>query len=176
MNIHEENISSIGRSLLNRRDFMKNTGFSLGALGLSQLLHQDGLFASDNPTNFSGKAPIRPNIDPNNPYAPRDPHFEVAAKKVLIIFCPGAVSHVDTFDYKPDLIKYHGKNHSGCLQLPLRVHQEILPNPSGNLSPRVKVAKWYLIFYPTLVNWPMISALSTPYIPKRVLILRERIF
>ena len=86
MNNNEENISSIGRSLLNRRGFMKNTGFSLGALGLSQLLNQDGLFASDNPTNFSGKAPIRPNIDPDNPYAPRDPHFEVAAEQVLIIF------------------------------------------------------------------------------------------
>ena len=40
---------------------------------------------------------------PDNPYTTRDPHFETEAKQVLIIFCPGAVSHVDTFDYKPDL-------------------------------------------------------------------------
>ena len=51
----EEIISPIGRSLLNRRGFMKNTGFSIGALGLSQLLSKDGLFASNDPTSFSGK-------------------------------------------------------------------------------------------------------------------------
>ena len=87
---------------------MKNTGFSLGALGLAQLLGKDGLLASEDPTSFSGKAPIRPNVDPDKPFAPRDAHFKGAAKLVLIIFCPGAVSHVDTFDYKPELIKYHG--------------------------------------------------------------------
>ncbi len=65
----EENISPIGRSLLNRRGFMKNTGFSIGALGLSQLLSKDGLFASNDPTSFSGKSPIRPDIDPDNPYS-----------------------------------------------------------------------------------------------------------
>ena len=93
MNHIEENISPIGKSLLNRRGFMKNTGFTLGGLGLAQLLNNDGLFASTNdPTSFSGKDPIRPEIDPDNPYAPRDAHFEASAKQVLVIFCPGAVS------------------------------------------------------------------------------------
>ena len=36
-------------------------------------------------------------------------HFEPRAKRVLQIFCPGGVSHIDTFDYKPELEKYHGK-------------------------------------------------------------------
>ena len=62
MNNHEEKISSIGRSLLNRRGFMKNAGFSTGALGLAQLLSKDGLFGSDDPTSFTGKSPIRPNL------------------------------------------------------------------------------------------------------------------
>ena len=121
MSNHEEKISSIGRSLLNRRGFMKSAGFSTGALGLAQLLSKDGLFGSNDPSSFTGKSPIRPPIDPNNPYTPRDPHFETDAKQVLVIFCPGAVSHVDTFDYKPDLTKYHGqKPPARCWSRPLR--------------------------------------------------------
>ena len=73
----------------------------MGALGLSKLL------ASDNPTEFSGKPPIRPSIDPNSPYASRRSHFQMS-RKGSVIYCPGAVSHVDTFDYKPELVKYHG--------------------------------------------------------------------
>ena len=69
---NEEKISSIGRSLLNRRSFMKNSGFSVGALGLAQLLAKDGLLGASDPTSFTGKSPIRPNIDPDNPYSPRD--------------------------------------------------------------------------------------------------------
>lgn len=49
MSNREEKISSIGRSLLNRRDFMKNAGFSTGALGLAQLLSKDGLFGRSTP-------------------------------------------------------------------------------------------------------------------------------
>lgn len=98
-----ENISVHGKRLLDRRNFMRNAGISVGGLGLAQLL------AAENPTEFSGKAPIRPTIDPDNPYLPRHPHFDMPAKKVLVIFCPGAVSHVDTFDYKPALEKLHGQ-------------------------------------------------------------------
>ena len=103
-----EHISAHGHGLLNRRNFLRNTGAAMGALGLADLLTKDVL-AADDPTSFTGKSPIRPDIDPNNPYAPRAPHFDVPAKKVLVIFCPGAVSHVDTFDYKPELAKLHGK-------------------------------------------------------------------
>ena len=84
---------------------MKRSGFSLGALGLAQLLSSDGLLGASDPQSFTGKSPIRPSIDPDNPYATRDAHFESPAKQVLVIYCPGAVSHVDTFDYKPDLAK-----------------------------------------------------------------------
>lgn len=37
------------------------------------------------------------------------PHFQPRAKRVLQIFCPGGVSHVDTWDYKPSLEKFHGQ-------------------------------------------------------------------
>jgi hypothetical protein len=36
-------------------------------------------------------------------------HFPPKAKRVIQIFCPGAVSHVDTFDYKPELQKRDGQ-------------------------------------------------------------------
>ena len=150
MNNNEDKISSIGRALLNRRGFMKNTGFSLGALGLSQLLNQDGLFASDNPTNFSGKAPIRPNIDPDNPYSSRSPHFEVAAKQVLIIFCPGAVSHVDTFDYKPDLIKYHGKKPPGMPAVTFEGPSGNIAKPFWEFKPKGKSGKMVSDLLPNL--------------------------
>jgi len=37
------------------------------------------------------------------------PHFAPKAKRVVMIFCPGGVSQVDTFDYKPELAKRHGQ-------------------------------------------------------------------
>jgi hypothetical protein len=36
-------------------------------------------------------------------------HYAAPAKRVLQIFCPGAASHMDLWDYKPALEKYHGK-------------------------------------------------------------------
>ncbi len=113
--------------MLNRRNFLRNTGAALGGLGLAGLLAQDGLLASDDPTNFSGKTPIRPDIDPDNPYAPRPPHHYAPAKQVLVIYCPGAVSHVDTFDYKPDLTKFHG-------QKPPGIPAVTFEGPSGNIA------------------------------------------
>jgi hypothetical protein len=35
-------------------------------------------------------------------------HFRPKAKQVLQIFCPGAASHLDLWDYKPLLEKFHG--------------------------------------------------------------------
>jgi hypothetical protein len=36
-------------------------------------------------------------------------HHQPKAKRVLQIFCPGAASHMDLWEHKPDLDKYHGK-------------------------------------------------------------------
>ncbi|MCX6880925.1 MAG: DUF1501 domain-containing protein [Verrucomicrobia bacterium] len=52
---------------------------------------------------------MRPQIDPANPNALRPPHFKPRAKQVLMIFSAGGCSHLDTFDYKPELIKRHGQ-------------------------------------------------------------------
>ncbi|MEO0414233.1 MAG: DUF1501 domain-containing protein [Verrucomicrobiota bacterium] len=122
-----ENLSQAGRELLNRRGFLRHSGAAFGGLGLAQLLSQQGLLGADDPTNFTGKDPVRPSIDANNPYAPREPHFAAAAKQVLVIYCPGAVSHVDTFDYKPELAKYHGKKPPG-------IPAVTFEGPTGNIA------------------------------------------
>lgn len=91
--------------LLNRRRFLGDSGLGLGAIALTHLLGRQGLLAS----GVSGQDPIRPVIEPGHPYAPRPTHFPARAKNVLVIFCSGACSHLDTFDYKPELIRRHGQ-------------------------------------------------------------------
>jgi hypothetical protein len=44
-----------------------------------------------------------------DPLAPRQPHHPAKAKRVIFIFSNGGVSHMDTFDYKPELFKADGK-------------------------------------------------------------------
>jgi hypothetical protein len=91
---------------LNRRNFLAHTATGLGGIALAHLLgHERVLGAS---------GPIRPQINPANPNAPRPTHFPARAKRVLMIFCSGAVSQVDTFDYKPELIKRHGQPMPGA--------------------------------------------------------------
>ena len=69
-----------------------------------------------------------PRIDPTKPYAPRSAHFTPKAKRVIEVFCSGALSHVDTFDYKPALIKHHGQ--------PLPGNEKLVSfqGPNGNLT------------------------------------------
>ncbi len=49
----------------------------------------------------------------DSPFASRKPHRLPKATRVIQVFCPGGVSHLDTFDYKPDLIKNDGKAMTG---------------------------------------------------------------
>lgn len=44
-----------------------------------------------------------------NPLAPKEPHIKARAKRVIFLCMGGGPSHVDSFDYKPALIKDHGK-------------------------------------------------------------------
>lgn len=93
------NRSTPAHDLMNRRGFLGHMGTGLGAVSLLHLLGTDGLLAAG--------GPIRPTIDPAAPLRPRSPHFAPAARRVLVIFCSGALSQVDTFDYKPELVKRH---------------------------------------------------------------------
>ncbi len=44
-----------------------------------------------------------------DPLSPKQPHFPAKAKRVIYIFSNGGVSHMDTFDHKPELFKADGK-------------------------------------------------------------------
>jgi hypothetical protein len=87
------------RRIVDRREFLKLGGTGFGGLALAALL------AQDQPAHAA--EPLRPAWAPERPYAPRPPHFAPQAKQVLVIFCSGALSHLDTWDYKPELIKRH---------------------------------------------------------------------
>ena len=88
--------------LLARRDFLGHTGTGLSSIALAAMLQSDGLLAAES-------TPIRPKINAAQPHAARDSHFEAKAKRVLVIFCAGGCSQLDTFDYRPELFKRHGQ-------------------------------------------------------------------
>jgi len=70
--------------LVSRRRFLGQMGTGLGSIALACLLAEEAA-ATD-----------------TNPLAARPPHFPAKAKRIVQIFCPGAVSQLDTFDYKPN--------------------------------------------------------------------------
>ncbi|MBA4148430.1 MAG: DUF1501 domain-containing protein [Verrucomicrobia bacterium] len=110
MSFKKAPLSNAGRWLLNRRSFLRHAGTGLGGIALTALLTEQGLLGKDS-------GPIRPQFNTQNPLAPRSPHFRPKAKNVLVIFCSGACSHVDTWDYKPELIKHHGQPMPGADKL-----------------------------------------------------------
>lgn len=144
--MNPENLSPIGRRLLDRRSFLRNTSMSLGGLGLAQLLKAD----EEEKLNFAGKRSIRPDINPDQPYLARPSHFEAAAKRVLVVYCPGAVSHVDTFDYKPDLAKFHGQKPPGIPEVTFEGPTGNIAKPFWDFKPRGECGKMISDLLPNL--------------------------
>jgi hypothetical protein len=101
--------SPLAYHFLDRRAFLGHLGTGLGGVALLSLFAEQGLTAED--------GPWRPKIDPATPLAPRPPHFTPRARRVLHIFCSGACSHLDTWDYKPELIKRDGQPMPGVKDL-----------------------------------------------------------
>ena len=149
--MNPEYLSLHGRRLLDRRSFLSAAGLSTAGLALASLLDADGLLADDART-VSGKAPIRPDIDPNNPYAARKPHFEMPAKQVLVIYCPGAVSHVDTFDYKPDLARLDGQKPPGIPAVTFEGPTGNIAKPFWDFKPRGETGKMVSDLLPNLAE------------------------
>ncbi len=146
-----EKLSLHGRHLLNRREFLGTSGLSAAGLGLTALLCKEGLLAETS-TGFSGKTPIRPDIDPNNPYLPRPPHFKTLARQVLVIYLPGAVSHVDTFDYKPALFKFHGQKPPGLPAVTFEGPSGNIAKPFWDFKPRGETGKMVSELLPNLAE------------------------
>jgi hypothetical protein len=89
---------------LSRRELLRRTGMGMGMLALGGLFGEKGIFGP------AGAQAAVEEISSTNPLAVRKPwHFEPKAKRVIHIFLNGGASHVDTFDPKPELDKWHGK-------------------------------------------------------------------
>jgi hypothetical protein len=89
-----------GEVRINRRQLLERSGMGLGMLGLAGLT-----------SGLAGRLADGAESDGyRNPLAPRKPHFPVKAKHVIHLFMNGGPSHVDTFDPKPSLAKYAGKD------------------------------------------------------------------
>lgn len=99
--VNSQRLTTSGRQLLDRRNFLTDNATALGSIALASLLGSEGLLA----------APASPEVDfdPAKPFAPRPQHFPAKAKNVIVIFCAGAVSQLETWDYKPELIKWDDK-------------------------------------------------------------------
>ncbi|MDA1234913.1 MAG: DUF1501 domain-containing protein [Acidobacteria bacterium] len=101
-----ENNAGNNQRYISRRDFWFKAGMGIGGGALVDLLARDGLLAAEpasGPGSCLGSAGIT-----DSPYLPKPPHFKPRAKSVIHLFMSGGVSHIDTFDYKPALEKYHG--------------------------------------------------------------------
>jgi len=84
---------------LTRREFLCRSGMGMAGVSLASLMG-----------GFGGLLNAGANEPMVSPLSPRQPHFPAHAKHVIHIFCNGGPSHVDTFDPKPSLEKYAGKN------------------------------------------------------------------
>lgn len=81
---------------MNRRQFLWHAGGGLGGIALAQMLATDGLLAGEISLG-QGKPELNGGL-----------HHKARARRVVQLFMSGAASQVDTFDYKPNLIKQNG--------------------------------------------------------------------
>ncbi len=89
---------------ITRRHFLRDCGLQVGMAALASLLAEQGVTAqADDP-----KSKIQ-NPKSTDPLAPRKSHFPGKAKRVIFLFMAGGPSHLDLFDPKPLLQKYHGQ-------------------------------------------------------------------
>ena len=78
-------------SSASRRSFLRSVTGGFGALAYTALISQPAA------------------ASPASPLAPKQPHFAPRAKRVLFLCMEGGPSHVDSFDYKPELVNRGGK-------------------------------------------------------------------
>lgn len=139
-----ESLSLGGRHLLDRRGFLAHTATSLGGIALAGLLGRDGLLAAPTPAG--------PVIDPARPYAPRRPPHSPRAHRVLVIFCAGAVSQLETWDYKPALIEHDGQPLPGGPPVTFQGPAGNLARPQYPFRPRGRSGKMVSDLIPNLAE------------------------
>jgi hypothetical protein len=124
MNCQDHLYSGQPGKLITRRWFFEQCGVGLGAIALGQLFRSNGWAA--------------PTVA-NNPLAPKQPPLPAKAKRVIFLFMAGAPSHLELFDYKPELAKWNGKLPPADL---LKNYRAAFINPNSTLlGPKFKFAK-----------------------------------
>src|SRR5437867_7436064 len=124
MNCQSYLYRGLDQKLITRRWFFEQCGVGLGAIALGSLFRDSG-WAS--PVALA------------NPLAPKQPHFPAKAKRVIFLFMAGAPSHLELFDYKPELAKWNGKLPPPDL---LKGYRAAFINPNSTLlGPKFKFAK-----------------------------------
>ncbi|HEV2379112.1 MAG TPA: DUF1501 domain-containing protein [Terriglobia bacterium] len=109
-----------------RRWFLQQCGVGLGAVAFSSLLAESGFGATGN--------------TPADPLAPKTPPLAPKAKRVIFLFMAGAPSHLELFDYKPQLAKFDGTLPPADL---LKGYRAAFINPNSKLlGPKFKFAKY----------------------------------
>jgi Protein of unknown function (DUF1501) len=83
-----------------RRDTLRAAGIGFGHLALSGLLGSVAQVAS------AAEYAL-------HPLAPKRPALPAKAKRIIFLFMEGAISSVDTYEYKPQLAKRHGQSGPG---------------------------------------------------------------
>lgn len=114
-------LSTTGRTLLDRRAFLGRMSTGLAGIALADLLGERGRG-----------------------------HFPPRATQVLMVFCSGALSHVDTFDWKPKLVANDGKPEPGGPKLTFQGQSGNLARPRYEFRPRGECGKWTSDLLPLL--------------------------
>jgi len=89
--------------MLTRREMLSRSGGGLGAIALANMLMTEGAMAAAPAPSLPGASPLA------SGGVVKVLHHPPKAKRVVQLFMSGAASHLDTFDYKPALIKHHGE-------------------------------------------------------------------
>lgn len=123
MNCQSHLLKNKDPQLINRRWFLGQCGVGLGSIALSSILGQQTAGASSESGTMS----------------PRNPLFKPKAKNVIFLFMAGAPSHLELFDYKPELAKWDGKLPPTDL---LKDYRSAFINPESTLlGPKFKFSR-----------------------------------
>ncbi len=111
---------------VSRRWFLQQCGVGLGSIALNQLM--------------APNAQAMSKADATNPLSVRTPHHTPKAKRVIYLFMAGAPSHLELFDYKPQLAKFDGTLPPAEL---LKGYRSAFINPQSKLlGPKFNFAKY----------------------------------
>jgi Protein of unknown function (DUF1501) len=134
----DEHTSPCDCSSPTRRGFLADAGMGFVGLALGAMLHRDGLVRA---------APADLWRPPNG-----KPHFPPRAKRVIWLMMRGGVSHLESFDPKPELTRHAGKTLSECPQKDAVFGSPYLKNVREQVANNI-IDKTKARIYPTQIGF-----------------------